>query len=239
MENKVNVTVAGDNTGHATVTILHGDAVVQREPKAVNIAGQLNVPQTFYKARFTAIDKKSTHVVVRPAERSITLIVNEASYYAASVKGSLKMSREMELLGINASTKAFCAKDLANTLRKMPNAFIDRSACRQVVDKLNRLDVEVNAKVKEEQDTRGNSAKSKAVTVKTDLPDAIALRMPIFDGCETVPLTVELHIEAYGNDIKIYLESEQLYADIDKMVQDQFEENLVPFLTDGIAVLYC
>lgn len=222
METKsnINVKVEGPN-----VVIRTGEALPLKEPKIINLDGSIVGPVEFVRKRKDDFPANLVHLTYSIREMFIKLVLNENSYYSATVRGSLKENPELVAFGINKEAYRN-VKDLQKFLRLRKYFFVDPSQHAAIIANLSKFNAEITSKIKDENDNRGKVDRSLSMDVKTDIPLSFDLSLPIFLGQPPKKFKVDICFEVRDtNEIVTWLESTELQelvmGDRENLVFDQ------------------
>ena len=129
-ENKVNIVVPRDYNGAPIEIVLRegkaADQLPNKEPITVETEGTIEAPFRWLEKKIELIDQKKAHIQVSRDEMCISLIDKENDYYANTISGKLKPSKEMTLFGINTDKHWEPAK--LSQFCKMQRAFFKNKA---------------------------------------------------------------------------------------------------------------
>lgn len=165
----------------------------------------------------------------------IGLTVNESDHFATTVTGKAVLNPDLVKFGINAG-KTWIKNDL-KTFLKMNRAFFKESdEAMQIVSNLEKFSAQVQAKIDDQADTRGNSKKGVEITVNTDLKMSFILNIPIYIGQPKSTFVVEICFSVTDGGVTIWLESPELQEAIIKCRETLIDENLKPFRKDFVVI---
>ncbi len=241
MENKIEIKTS---EGVTDVIVRHGEAAKIYDPVAVRISGQITAPRSWFDPRVKQqkgdfgqyFGIQETHVLVDRYKGTITLIHGENEHFRTEITGTLDVSPEYKELGIN-SGKSYSPQELGNKLREMRYLFPDKEQGMKLVTELKNFVATVSANVEDKKDTRGAKKSLLDVSVESNIPLEIMLKIPIFKGFEPIELKVEIVLDSRGHAVDCYLESPEA-TQIIKTERDQiFDLQLAAFVEYGLSII--
>lgn len=205
-ENKINLVVPKDYNGTPIEVVLReGRAFKQIDPKEqkiVNIIGNIDSPYRWLEKRLDLINQKQSNIIVNRDEKVIELTINETDYYQTSIKGSLKISNEIKVLGIN-SDKWWEPIKLSHFLKMHSSFFDDKSECAELVTSLKRFKAKIHQNIERTREENGSKTDNYSRLVDLDMQNKFTLNIPILKGLPSQKIEVELY--AVVNDINVTL----------------------------------
>lgn len=215
-----------------TYTILSGDALPQREPRAVDLQGIFTSPAEYVAKRGHCITPESCNVVFDYNKNSIILTVEEKAEKNTTVVGTLKVHPLLADLFIN-SPKSYSPKELHDKLRFQSRFFIDKQQHFTLMRKLLNFSVKVTQELDKMDDRKGNSLQSKAVQLQgrgdNDLNLDFTLKIEMIGGTEPVVINFTTELEVANGDPRIYLLSDDFTEKFESLKEHMFEEQLPNF----------
>ncbi len=229
--NKLKVIV---ENGIKELVIREGEAEILREPKIVTLKGTIGSPAEYFAKR-KDINPLKCNVVFSYINMKIVLVVEETDHFGTTVIGQAVLNPDLVKFGINSS-KIWIKNDL-KTFLKMNRAFFKESdEAMQIVANLEKFSAQVQAKIDDAADNRGNSKKGVEITVSTDLKMSFVLNIPIYIGQPKSTFTVEICFSVTDGGVTIWLESPELQEAIIKQRETLIDENLKPFRKDFVVI---
>lgn len=208
------------------------DPLPLREPKLVNIAGDIHSVASFVKNRDSGhgsqqIDRNKAVVSVDKYAKTITLQLDPENYYGATITAKLEQSKELEQFGINTSTR-YNRKSLLDLLRFNRLFFEDKNEHARVIAGLYKLRIKSEQEIQQEKDNQGNKRTLHDLKTVDDggMVKEFTLTIPIFKGFSANRITVEICFEVLNGDVSFWLESIGLKEATDDAIDGIFEEEL-------------
>jgi hypothetical protein len=192
MKNELNLSVVSEN---GTVTILEGKALEQKEQRVIDINGILNNPAEWLKKRITEIDAMQAHVVVNREKMTILLVTEEKNHYATKIAGALQLHPDFTKFEINTG-EYMTAFDMAHLFKMNRSCFEVQNEAMNLVTKLQNFKATVNKELENNNNNRGDRKVLIDQTVKSNLPEAFTLCIPIFKGQPKETFEVEVYVKA-------------------------------------------
>lgn len=231
LENKKVVVNLPEGATQAEITIREGAAEKLLDPKApvrIDLKGVIGAPVEFLTRRRSEaeqINPKRCHVIVSRENVSITLITNENdAYTSGSIVGQLTPHPKFTEFGINRAT--FWEPNALGQFFKMNRAFFpDKAANMRLVTALKNFEASVDSKIEKQKSEKGDFKDNYSGVVMSNLPEAFALRIPIFKGTEAEDIEVEFYASVDGREVRLQLISPgacQLLEELrDKVINDE------------------
>lgn len=241
MENKIEIKTS---EGVTDVMVRHGEAAKIYDPVAVKISGQITAPRSWFDPRVGQSKPNNTpyfgiqetHVLSNRYSGTIVLIHGENEHFRTEITGTLDVSPEYKELGIN-SGKSYTPQELGNKLREMRYLFPDKEQGMKLVTELKNFTATVSASVEDKKDTRGSKKSLLDVSVESNIPLEIMLKIPVFKGFAPIDLKVEIVLDSRGHAVDCYLESPEA-TQIIKTERDQiFDLQLAAFSEYGLSII--
>jgi hypothetical protein len=203
---KINLTVLND--GKSQIEIRQGAALSLKEPKIIDIAGNIDSPSRLLTMRVDKLDQLACNIVVdrSPGKRYIKLTIDETNHYGGSITGKIIMNPDFVDFGIN-SGKKYTLRDLSDFIKMHRYCFEDPQVAMKLVTDLRNFKAKVNKDIEKLGDNRGNKNEVLNQVVDTNIPDSFTLNMPIFKGALTARFKVEINIIVRDADMDCTLES--------------------------------
>lgn len=193
-----------------TYTVLKGEALEQKPPKAINIVGVLEAPAQFLKGK--TIDPLKTHLKIFNAEGELELVVNDEDPYSThTIKGKLSKDSVLQMFRINTDTRWTIAEFL-KFIKTMRFYFADRAAHAKLIDSIQKWSVKIERVIVEHNDNKGNSNFQLETKVQAvdGLVSKFDLNIPIFQGYPKAKFTVEIGLDPKNTAVQLYLISDDL-----------------------------
>ncbi len=209
-ENKVNIVVPRDYNGAPIEIVLRegkaADQLPNKEPITVETEGTIEAPFRWLEKKIELIDQKKAHIQVSRDEMCISLIDKENDYYANTISGKLKPSKEMILFGINTEKHWEPAK--LSQFCKMQRAFFkDKSENMALVSTLKNFKAKVAQDIERSKEENGSRTDNYSQVVDSNLPKSFKLCIPLFKGFEPEEIEVEIYADVDGRDVSLSLVS--------------------------------
>ena len=170
------------------------------EPDKVEISGNITAIFDFLEKRWNAEDKQidhcRTHILVDRDNMQMALVVNETDKRdKKEIIGAIKLSRQYIPSGINK--KLWESTELGNFFRINRSYFEKKDTNMMLVNLLKRFTAKVNTEVEREEKDNGSVTDVYRKVVDSNLPEAFAVRIPIFKGSQPEVFSIEIiaHVE--------------------------------------------
>ena len=170
------------------------------EPDKVEISGNITAIFDFLEKRWNAEDKQidhcRTHILVDRDNMQMALVVNETDKRdKKEIIGAIKLSRQYIAFGINK--KLWESTELGNFFRINRSYFEKKDTNMMLVNLLKRFTAKVNTEVEREEKDNGSVTDVYRKVVDSNLPEAFAVRIPIFKGSQPEVFSIEIiaHVE--------------------------------------------
>ncbi len=203
-----------------------------REPKIINISGDIHSVSNFIAARQTGhssqeIDKNKAVVLVDKTAKTIVLQLDPENYYGATITAKLELSEELKQFGINTSNR-YNRKSLLDLLRFNRLFFEDKQQHAQVIAGLYKLRIKSEQEIQQEKDNQGNKRTLHDVKTVDDggMVREFILTIPLFKGFTAERITVEICYEVLNGDVSFWLESVGLKEATDAAIDGIFSKEL-------------
>lgn len=209
------------------VVIRHGEAIQVREPIAISIEGDINAPREFFTKRKTefsheipagfSYDSAKTNLVINKEKGTVTLSVNEESYFKGKIIGTLKLNPILAKLRINDDNfSGFTPAELAKILRMNRHLFPNKEFFNDLIKSLQEFKAKFDTAFENTNDKKGNIANSVVKNLVSKHEYNFAINLPIFEGLLVSVLPIEVDIDYSGDaQIKCNLISVQLNEEIE------------------------
>lgn len=232
---KLNINFA-EGEGVKELIIREVDRVVEDklpvlEPDKVEISGNITAIFAFLEKRWRAsdgqIDHCRTHILVDRDNLKMMLVVNETDKRERkTVIGAIQLSRQYTAFGVN--NKLWESTDLGNFFRINRSYFEKKDTNMSLVSLLKRFTAKVNTEVEREEKDNGSVTDVYRKVVDSNLPEAFAVRIPIFKGSQPEVFTIEIIAHVEGKHAVLELispDAEAIVEEVrDKLIDEQIEK---------------
>ena len=232
---KLNINFA-DGEAVKELIIREVDTVVEDklpvlEPDKVEISGNITAIFAFLEKRWDAEDAQvnhcRTHILVDRDNLMMTLVVNETDKREKkTVVGTIQLSRQYTAFGINK--KLWESTDLGNFFRINRSYFEKKETNMSLVSLLKRFTAKVNTEVEREEKDNGSVTDVYRKVVDSNLPEAFAVKIPIFKGTQPEVFSIEIIAHVEGKHAVLELispEAEAIVEEVrDKLIDEQIEK---------------
>lgn len=231
----LNVNVA---QGVAELIVRTGDAPKIYDPITITVIGTIAAPAAYYLGRkqYLNFDLAKALVTVNRQHGKIVFEPDPTNKFAEKIEGKLVENAELDGFKIG-SGDAWAPKDLGKFLRRKRMFFKDPIEGAALIHELQSVKVSVKGEIEQVDDGRGNTKKSVAHAIKTNIPLSFWLEMPVYKGGPKVGFQVEIYLELSGSSIYCYLESVEMDEAIKKQVDQLIDEELKTFKADQVTVV--
>ena len=233
---KLNINFA-DGEAVKELIIREVDTVVEDklpvlEPDKVEISGNITAIFAFLEKRWDAEDAQvnhcRTHILVDRDNLMMTLVVNETDKREKkTVVGTIQLSRQYTAFGVN-SNKFWESTDLGNFFRINRTYFEKKETNMSLVSLLKRFTAKVNTEVEREEKDNGSVTDVYRKVVDSNLPEAFAVKIPIFKGSQPEVFTIEIIAHVEGKHAVLELispDAEAIVEEVrDKLIDEQIEK---------------
>lgn len=201
-----------ESTGE--VVIRHGEALPIREPQKLSLSGDINTPFEFYEKRkdlflhvtesvVNEYDSNKTNVVFNKEAGTLVLSTNEDSFFATTVKGTLKLDPIFSQLKVNDEDfKGFTPAELAKILRMNRSLFDDKEFFNKLVNGLQNFKAQFDTQFENSNDKKGSVANSVVKKMVSEHNYNFSLTVEVFEGLESNIVPIEVDID-YSGDAQI------------------------------------
>lgn len=232
---KLNINFA-DGEGVKELIIREVDTVVEDklpvlEPDKVEISGNITAIFAFLEKRWNAedsqVDHCRTHILVDRDNLQMTLVVNETDKREKkTVVGTIQLSRQYTAFGVNK--KLWESTDLGNFFRINRSYFEKKETNMNLVTLLKRFTAKVNTEVEREEKDNGSVTDVYRKVVDSNLPEAFAVKIPIFKGTQPEVFSIEIIAHVEGKHAVLELISPDAEAIVEevrnKLIDEQIEK---------------
>lgn len=232
---KLNINFA-DGEGVKELIIREVNKVVENklpalEPDLVSISGNITAIFAFLEKRWDAedaqVDHCRTHILVDRDNLMMTLVVNETDKREKkTVVGTIQLSRQYTAFGVN--NKLWESTDLGNFFRINRSYFEKKETNMSLVTLLKRFTAKVNTEVEREEKDNGSVTDVYRKVVDSNLPEAFAVRIPIFKGSQPEVFSIEIIAHVEGKHAVLELispDAEAIVEEVrDKLIDEQIDK---------------
>ena len=232
---KLNINFA-DGEAVKELIIREVDTVVEDklpvlEPDKVEISGNITAIFAFLEKRWDAEDAQvnhcRTHILVDRDNLMMTLVVNETDKREKkTVVGTIQLSRQYTAFGVNK--KLWESTDLGNFFRINRSYFEKKETNMSLVSLLKRFTAKVNTEVEREEKDNGSVTDVYRKVVDSNLPEAFAVKIPIFKGTQPEVFSIEIIAHVEGKHAVLELispDAEAIVEEVrDKLIDEQIEK---------------
>lgn len=201
------------------------------EPDKVEISGNITAIFAFLEKRWHAEDAQvnhcRTHILVDRDNLQMTLVVNETDKREKkTVVGTIQLSRQYTAFGVNK--KLWESTDLGNFFRINRSYFEKKETNMSLVTLLKRFTAKVNTEVEREEKDNGSVTDVYRKVVDSNLPEAFAVKIPIFKGTQPEVFSIEIIAHVEGKHAVLELispDAEAIVEEVrDKLIDEQIEK---------------
>lgn len=211
-----------------------GQALPEKEPKIVNITGNILAPGNWLKIRKG--NPELDHVLFSRDKMKIVFSQNETQAYGTTIIGELRLNEDLKKFKINEN-HLWNTSDLAKFLKMNRLFFSDADQCAKMVSELNSLKAKIQTEIEQSQNDRGNSKQVLNVKVDSNVPLKFKLKMPIFIGFPAKTFNVEICLETTERQVSVWLESAELNEIILGERDSILNTEIAKFVKEGLPVI--
>lgn len=193
-----------DGAEPVQIVVREGKANDVKEPKPLNIVGNIDTPTRFIGNRKENFKHDTAHIEVERENYYMTLFIDEESPYRGAVTGRLEVTDDFKKLGINDG-EYVSNFDMADRIKKNRTLFESREAAMKLVSELRNFKAKVEREMELSDDKRGNVNIRKNQAVDSNIPEALKVHLQIFKGQPAE--TFEVEVEVNPNDLSMTLVS--------------------------------
>jgi len=208
--------------GVKELVIREGQALPLANTPNLNIAGVINAPSEFIKARNADFKINKSNCQVNRNARRIDLYLNEDSPFGTyHISGHIYLGNKFKALGINDSEVSYTPRDLAKKLKMLRSIFDSRTEHAAVINSLRDIKAKLKQDLDAKDDNRGNLSASFEQTLESNIPEKFTINIPLIEGQKPTKFDVHIFIEGSSyNDLRCYLES----VDAADMIEESVEK---------------
>ena len=235
MKNELILKHEGDT---AKLEIREGAALPLKEPTQVLIVGIINTILLWLQKRVSEITQKTCYILVDKFRLTMTLIVDETSFYKTTIVSKLELSDEYKAFGINNDEKTWECFKLADFIKMNRSFFQDRLTAMNVVTELRNFKAKIATEMDKFKDDRANKEFRLKQTVESNLPVDLKVKIPVFKGQPAISLTLEISIDTddYGCSFICPEATDFIHEQTDAIFDEQIKQ--IQEIAPDIAILY-
>lgn len=226
--------------GTEVLEIRQGDALKPIELDRYTTSGNLESPKKFYLKNKCLVQEYDSLVLVDQKNIRITLIIGYNHPHQREITGVLLLDPEYEDLHINRN-KMYSRSDLVRKLKFLRRYFPKPSDCTDLVDKFKSLESNIDLRIKQADDNRGNKTDLLEQTIEeVNFPESFQLNIPIVLGGkpESIDITINFDLKN-GTYLEFWLESVDAKDKEYEVAKNQLEESVKEFEEDdSLPVLF-
>ncbi len=234
MSDKIEINLT-DKVGE--VIIREGAALPLKEPSLVNINGTIDAPSRFLEAKKESLKAIDSTLQVDVNAGKLIFVTDEKSFYKSTITGTLVRAKALKEIGINDQTVMYSDKSLAKFIKSHIFYFADKGKAQVLISALMKFSADIQTKIKNEADLKGNVSKAFDRVVKTGLPDTIDVRCKIYEGLPEETFTVDLCVEADASALIFYFDSAHLFELEESIKSKALSDEGKKFSEWGCAVI--
>lgn len=201
-EEKLNIHVEGDE---AQLTVLKGEAAKQAPlfRNGVSIKGTLSLPRLHLEnhSKWLTTEKYEaddapinfSYVKINKEKGSIEFVEDSGFPWENIYKGILEEDENFRKFKINTGHE-YTPIELSDFIKMNRSAFVSKSEAMKLVSTLANFEADVDNKIQQANDGRGNTNSLRRQIVTSNLPENFHIRVPIFKGHDDIDIEVEIGI---------------------------------------------
>ena len=230
MEN-LTVKIEGDQK---ELLIRTGDALPAKEPKIINITGNILAPGAWLKIR--SCEPSEDNVQYSRNDMKIIFVQSEENHYNKTIIGKLELNEDLKRFSINTE-KMWTTAELAKFLKMNRLFFADADQCGKIIVELNSLKAKIQTEIEQSQNDRGNSKSMVNTKIESNIPLKFKLKLPVFIGFATKTFVVEICLETSSAGVQLWLESAELNEIIIGERDRILDAEIAKFVNAGLPVI--
>lgn len=218
------------------------DPVNPENQRPVHISGNIDAPSNYYHARKESGQFVDTDCIVNASykDRRIELKVHQdKEHLQVIVEGKMKMNHRLAAFSINNPNVTYTRDELSRLAKFNRSAFSVMEEGMNFVKVLKDFSLSYNQAFEDRDDNRGNKKLLvQTVIEKSNIPEKITLKLPVFEGDEPQEIEVEVlyDVESTG-DVRFYLESIDL-ADLIETKSIEIVDSELKSFGENVAIIY-
>lgn len=225
LESKQNINISAA-PGLDELVIRHGEADRIHHPSGLTVSSA-TIDAVYEYLHKEGVEKEEIkNSIVSYSYEGLFLKLGYAfrSRTVDNVEGVLKLHPELEKWGINVC-KNYNNYSLADFIKMNRHFFDDKATAMKLVSELRNIKVKAEKEFETSDNKRGDARLLLAQKViDSNIPAEFTLNLPVFVGCGTVRVNVEVEIDA--NDFACTLISPDLKQIIDQETKAIIDEQL-------------
>lgn len=193
------------------------------EPLKTHTKGIIDTPFRFLQKRVQLVNQLECTLLVNRDAMTMKLTVNEFDHYNHKVDGKLELHPDFIKFNVNTDN-ALPTKAWAKFFRMNRAAFDDIKTNIDLVTLLSNFSANVDKIVESKFTTGGDRKELREQTVKSNLPAAFHLTLPIFKGFPAKRFQVEIVIDP--DTLSCSLESPEAQELLDKIKNSAIDDQI-------------
>lgn len=203
-------------TGDKPIEIIHREGyapkpvepLAMKEPEKYGATGIISTPFDWLEKRIDTVDQKRANIQVSREAMTITLTINEDSYYTKNrFTGKVEFSDVFRKFGINAPEAGWIPAKLGQFLRLNRSVFPDKEDCMRLVSALKNFSANAKAEIQKQRDPSGSMEEVYRTEVESNLPKSFTIDVAIFKGTAKTPIEVEFDHYLKDGEVLLHLVS--------------------------------
>lgn len=214
-----------------TLTVLEGQALEQKAPEKINIAGDIKTVSNFLYIRkkqgtgSQSVDLSKAIVFVDKKQLTISLELDPENFYGSKITGKLEKSDELAPFFINQN-KTFTKEELVKLVKFNKLFFDNADKHKELLTAFQKVSSTLNIRANESSDDRGNKERAFVKDVTTNAPTEFILIIPVFKGFPSIRFRVEIGLDVTEGSARFWFESIELHEIMLAQVNEIFSEEL-------------
>lgn len=201
-EEKINVNLDAETP---VITLLKGSAP-EAAPlfrNGVSIKGTLSLPRIHLEnhSKWLTTEKYEaddapinfSYVKIDKEKGSIEFVEDSGFPWQNEYKGILQEDASFTKFKINTGHE-YTPIELSDFIKMNRSAFVSKSEAMKLVSTLANFEADVDNKIQQANDSRGNTNSLRRQIVTSNLPENFHIKVPIFKGHEAIDIEVEIGI---------------------------------------------
>lgn len=231
----VNINTENPNP-HQFLTVYEGTAPVVRDPKIIDITGNIDSPFNWLEKKVEEITEIQCHIIVAREDLRIELRMNDKEYHGDTVTGKAEYHPAFKKFAINTQEYR-TTHEMASIFKMNRSYFENKSTAMALVSELQNFRAKVSTEIEKLDDKRGNKRDLQDQVVNSNIPSGFNLHIPIFKGEAKRTFEVEIFIKA--DDLTCCLISPQANDMVEDFRDEIIDRELdrIKELCPGIAIL--
>lgn len=237
MENQNHFYITPSDGKTQEVVIRHGQAAPVILPKEISIKGDFNAVSNWMATNESTLDKHQAIFTYDTAKKFLSLDTKPQFPDRIEITAYAELFKDLVAFGINQ--EKFRSKRELEQLVKM-NRFYFSDAGEQIelLNKLQKLSLKIDAQLQDEADKRGNKNQGFSQNVTSDIPLEFKLTIPVFQGMPASTFRVEICYDVTDRTVRFWLESVEL-RELEYSLAEQLFGSQVEYLKQKGFVVIC